>query len=83
MKQSTFLNTRNRYCVKRTCFGISSSGGAGSDAVGISYTATYTQELFCNISLHGKTVSIHDRFVLQFRANFICRLHLLGYDKIK
>jgi len=47
-----------------------------------SYTATH--ELFCNISLHGKrTISNHDRFVLQFRADFVCCLHLLGYDKIK
>jgi len=61
-----------------------SSGSAGSNAVRISYTATHTQELFCNISLHGeRTVANHDRFILQFRANFICCLHLLRYDKIK
>jgi len=85
MKQSTFLNTRNWYCVQRTCFWISSSGSAGSNAIAItiSYTATHTQELFCKISLHGeRTVSNYDRFVLQFRANFVCCLHLLGYDKI-
>ena len=66
------------------CFRISSSGHAGSDAVGISYTAMHTQELFCNISLHDdRTVSNHDSFVLQFQANFIWCLHLLDYDKIK
>jgi len=66
------------------CFWISSSDSAGSNAVRISYTATHTQELFCKISLRGeKIVSNNDRFVLQFRANFICCLHLLGYDKIK
>ena len=65
------FNTRNWYCVERTCFWISSSGSAGSDAVRISYTATHTQELFCNISLHGeRKVSNHARFVLQFRAKF-------------
>jgi len=63
MKQSTSLNIRNWYCVERTWFWISSSGSADSDAVRISYTATYTQERFCNISLHGKrtTVSKHNR----------------------
>jgi len=55
-----------------------------SNAVRISYTSAHTQELFCNISLHHgeRTVSNHDRFLLQFRASFICCLHLLGYDKI-
>jgi len=78
MKQSTFLNTRNWYCVERTCFWIVFSGSAGSNDVGISYTATHTQEQFCKISLHGeRTVSNHDRFVLEFRANHICCLHLL------
>jgi len=78
------FNTLNWYCVERTCFWISYSGNAGSNADRIAYTATHTQELFCNISLHGeRTVSNHDRFVLQFRANFICCLHTLGYDKIK
>jgi len=78
MKQSTFLNTRNWYCVKWTCFRISSSGSPSSNAVRISYTATHTQELFCKISLHGeRTVCNHDCFILQFRANFICCLHLL------
>jgi len=44
----------------------------------------HTQELFGNISLHGaRTVSNHDRFALQFQANFICCQDLLGYDKIK
>jgi len=63
MKQSTFLNTRNWYCAERTCFWISSSGSAGSNAVGISYTAIHTQELFCNISLHSeRTVSNRDLF---------------------
>jgi len=65
MKQSMFSNTRNWYCVERTCFWISSSGSAGSHAVRISDTATHTQELFRNILLHGeRTVSNHDRFVL-------------------
>jgi len=78
MKQSTFLNTWNWYYVERTCFWISSSGSAGSNVVRISYTATHTQERFCNTSLHGeRTIANHDRFVLQFRANFICCLHLL------
>jgi len=71
MKRSRFLNTRNWCCVERTCFWISSSGSAGSYAVRISYTSAHTQELFCNISLHGeRTVSNHDRFDLQFRAKF-------------
>ena len=84
MKQSTFLNIQYWYCVKCTCVWISSFGSASSNAIGISYTATHTQELFCNILFHGKrTVSNHDHFVLQFRANFICSLHLLGYDKFK
>jgi len=40
---------------------------SGSNAV----TAMHTQELFCNISLHGeRTVVNHDRFILQFRAKF-------------
>jgi len=53
------------------CFWLSSSGSAGSNAVRILYTAAHTQELFCNISLHGeRTVSNHDSFVLQFRAKF-------------
>jgi len=31
-----------------------------------------TQELFCNISLYGeRAVSNHDRFIFQFRANFL------------
>jgi len=71
MKQFTFLNTRNWYYVERTCFWISSSGSADSNDVRISYTAMHTQELFCNISLHGeRTVSNHDSFLLQFRAKF-------------
>ena len=83
MKQSTFLNTQNWYCVEPTCFWISSFGSASSNAVRISYTATHTQ-LFCNISLHGtRTVSNYDHFILQFQANLICCLHLLGYHKIK
>jgi len=72
---TTFLNTRNWYCVKRTCFWIFSSGSASSNAVRISYTATYTQELFCRISLHGERTAVS--------GNFICCLHILGYDKIK
>ena len=71
MKQSTFLNIWNWYCVERTCFWISLFGSAGSNAVRTSYTATHTQELFCNISLHGeRTVFNHNRFVLQFCAKF-------------
>ena len=49
MKQFTFLNTLNWYCIKRTCFRISSSGSANSNAskaVRSSYTATHTQSCF-------------------------------------
>jgi len=81
---SHVFNIRNWYCVERTCSWISSSDSASSNSVGISYTAMHLQELFSNISLHGaRTVSNHDRFSLQFQANFVCCLHLLGYDKIK
>jgi len=66
-----FLNTWNWYWVERTCFWISSFDSASSNAVRISYTATHTQELLYNILLHGeRTVSNHDRFILQFQAKF-------------
>jgi len=35
------------------------------------------------LNANKRTIVNHDRFVLQFRANFICCLHLLGYDKIQ
>ena len=70
------LNTRKWYCIERMCFWISSTGRAVSNAVRISYTATHTQELFCNILLHGeRTVSNHDHFVLQFQAKFYLPLY--------
>jgi len=68
MKQSMFLNTLNWYCVKRTCFGISYSGSASSNAsqaVRNSYTAH--AKLFCSILLHGGRTQSPITFILQFR----------------
>jgi len=67
MKQSTFSNTRNWYCVKRTCFWISYYRSAVSNAVGISDTAMHMQELFCNISSSWQEDSLQSqsfRFVV-------------------
>jgi len=60
------------------------AGSNASKAVRSSYTATYTQGCFGNISLHGKRTQCPIAIFLlcSFDLNFICCLHL-GYDEIK
>jgi len=42
-------------------------------------------ELFCSISRHGRRTQSPNAIVsfCSLGLNFICRLHLQGYDKIK
>jgi len=64
MKQLTFLNTLNWYCVKWTCFGISSSGSANSNAskaVRSLYTATHTQSCFVIFCFMERGHSVQSR----------------------
>ena len=83
MKQSMFLNTRNWYCVERTCFWISSSGSAGSNAVRIAYTAGHTQSCFAIFRFMARGQSpLTIVWFCSFGLNFFCCLHLLGYDKV-
>jgi len=76
MKQYTFLNKLNCYCVKRTCFGISYSGCASSNAskaVRSSYTATHTKSCFWifRLMVWGRSLKSRSLFC-NLGLNFIC-----------
>jgi len=83
MKQFTFLNTLNWYCIERTCFGISYFGSANSNAskaVRSSYIATHTQS--CFVIFHFMVRGHCYITIVLFRSfslNFICCLHLISY----
>jgi len=85
MKQSTFLNTLNWYCVKCTCFGIFYFGSTSSNAskvVRSAYTAMHIQSCFVIFRFMMRRQSpIAIVLFYSFSLDFICCLHLLGYDK--
>jgi len=70
MKQSTFLNTLNWYCVEHTCFRFSYTGSASSNTSKLSEAPTWPQThravLQYFASWRKDTVSNRNHFVLQF-----------------
>jgi len=70
---SSHFWTLNRYCVECTCFGISYSGSASSNAskaVRNSYTTMHTQNCFVMFRFMARGHSVQLRlFFLQFQPN--------------
>jgi len=88
MKQFTFLNTLNRYCVERTCFKIFYSGSASSNvskAVRNSNTTMHMQSCFVIIRFMARGHSLQS-FCFSVSAEIfsaVYSLHPLGYYKLK